>query len=167
MTTRAPFVGGGGMGVASRRVRSRARGGATSAVATHAMLICTERIVLTCLAAGEHSAHLLSSSTTSASSGKNRQIRAVGRIDHQCDSSTLVLVCQAPRTEQQKLGLAGCNTLAQLKLDRAPAATACVRDWAGNSAGGKPSPSPQHDHRTSAPCKRACSAPRMSSRGKF
>ncbi len=52
MTTRAPFVGGGGMGVASRRVRGRARGGATSAVATHAMLICTERIVLTCLAAG-------------------------------------------------------------------------------------------------------------------
>ena len=26
---------------------------------------------------------------------------------------------------------------------------------------------PQHDHCTSAPCKRACSAPRMSSRGKF
>ena len=52
-------------------------------------------------------------------------------------------------------------------LDRAPAATACVRDWAGNSAGGEPSPSPQHDHRTSAPCKRACFAPRTSSRGKF
>ena len=52
-------------------------------------------------------------------------------------------------------------------LDRAPAATACVRDWAGNSAGGEPSPSSQNDHCTSAPCKRACSAPRMSSRGKF
>ena len=80
-----------------------------------------------------------------------------------------------PLQPQQSPGWDICSTCGAARrvlghassLDRAPAATACVRDWAGNSAGGEPSPSPQHDHRTSAPCKRACFAPRTSSRGQI
>ena len=80
-----------------------------------------------------------------------------------------------PLQPQQSPGWDICSTCGAARrvlghassLDRAPAATACVRDWAGNSAGGEPSPSPQNDHCTSAPCKRASYAPRMRSRGEI
>ena len=55
-----------------------------------------------------------------------------------------------PLQPQQSPGWDICSTCGAARrvlghassLDRAPAATACVRDWAGNSAGGEPSPTP-------------------------
>ena len=80
--------------------------------------------------------HLLSRRSGEQRQTQHAEIMATNRFD--------------PLQPQQSPGWDICSTCGAARrvlghassLDRAPAATACVRDWAGNSAGGEPSPTP-------------------------